>query len=33
MDSVRDIRTIADLEDTVREKVKQCLITNKSPEK
>jgi multimeric flavodoxin WrbA len=33
MDSVRDIRTIADLEDTVREKVKQCLITNKLPEK
>jgi len=33
MDSVRDIRTIAGLEDTVREKVKHNLITNKLPEK
>ena len=29
IDSVRDIRTIAGLEDTVRKKVKHCLITNK----
>ena len=33
IDSVRDIRTIAGLEDTVRKKVKYCLITNKIPEK
>jgi hypothetical protein len=30
---VRDIRTIAGLEDTVRKKVKHCLIANKLPEK
>jgi multimeric flavodoxin WrbA len=28
-DSIRDIRTILGLEDTVRKKVKECLITNK----
>ena len=33
IDSVRDIRTIAGLEDAVRKKVKHCLITNKLPEK
>jgi multimeric flavodoxin WrbA len=33
IDSVRDIRTIAGLDDTVRKKVKHCLITNKLPEK
>ncbi|HWS22494.1 MAG TPA: flavodoxin family protein [Methanoregula sp.] len=33
IDSVRDIRTIAGLEDTVRKKVQHCLIANKVPEK
>ena len=31
MDSVRDIRTIADLKDNVRKKVKHCLVMNKIP--
>jgi multimeric flavodoxin WrbA len=33
IDSLKDIRTIAGLEDTVRKKVKQCLVTHKKPEK
>jgi multimeric flavodoxin WrbA len=33
IDSVKDIRTIAGLEDTVRKKVKQYLVMNKIPEK
>jgi len=33
IDSVKDIRTIAGMEDTVRKKVKHYLITNKIPEK
>ena len=32
IDSVKDIRTIAGMEDTVRKKVKHYLITNKKPE-
>jgi len=32
-DSIRDIRTIHGLEDTVKKKVKHCLITDKKPEK
>jgi multimeric flavodoxin WrbA len=33
IDSIRDIRTIPGLEDTVRKKVKHCLIMDKKPEK
>ncbi len=33
IDSVKDIRTIAGLEETVRKKVKQYLVMNKIPEK
>ncbi|MDD1697387.1 MAG: flavodoxin family protein [Methanoregula sp.] len=33
IDSIRDIRTIHGLEDSVRKKVKHCLITDKKPEK
>jgi hypothetical protein len=33
IDSVRDIRTIAGLEDTVRKKVKHCLAVTNIPEK
>jgi multimeric flavodoxin WrbA len=33
IDSIRDIRTIHGLEDTVKKKVKHCLIPDKKPEK
>jgi multimeric flavodoxin WrbA len=33
IDSIRDIRNIPGLEDTVKKKVKHCLITDKKPEK
>jgi multimeric flavodoxin WrbA len=33
IDSVKDIRTIAGMEDTVRKKVKHYLVMNKIPEK
>jgi hypothetical protein len=33
IDSVKDIRTIAGIEETVRKKVKQLLVMNKIPEK
>lgn len=33
IDSIRDVRTIPGLEDTVRKKVQHCLIMDKKPEK
>jgi hypothetical protein len=33
IDSVKDIRTITGMEETVRKKVKQYLVMNKIPEK
>jgi multimeric flavodoxin WrbA len=33
IDSVKDIRTIAGMEETVRKKVQHCLVMNKIPKK